>query len=176
MTSPVAQDPSAAESTTLDCRHLYRALAASVSVITARGDSGPQGMTASSVTAVSLTPPLMAVTLAPASQTLAALRTSGQFVINLLGEDQQAVSARFAGPRPGWARFAGLAVRDGEPPRLPDAIASAVCSVEWERVCGDRVLVLGRVQETTVHDGSPLLWHRSGYHGVRPAAGCSSRG
>jgi flavin reductase (DIM6/NTAB) family NADH-FMN oxidoreductase RutF len=176
VTSPVAEDPSAAEEALLDCRHLYRALAASVTVITAQGDSGPQGMTASSVTAVSLTPPLMAVTLAPHSQTLAALRTSGRFVINVLGEDQQALSARFAGPRPGWARFAGITIRDGELPKLVDALASAVCTVEWERACGDRVLVLGRVQETEVQEGSPLLWHGSGYHGLRPAAGCSSRG
>jgi flavin reductase (DIM6/NTAB) family NADH-FMN oxidoreductase RutF len=176
VTSSVAEDPPVAGSILLDCRHLYRALAASVSVITAQGDRGPQGMTASSVTAVSLTPPLMAVTLAPHSQTLSALRTSGRFVINVLGEDQQALSARFAVPRPGWARFAGISVRDGEPPRLLDAFASAVCSVEWERVCGDRVLVLGRVQETEVLDGSPLLWHGSGYHGLRPVAGCSSRG
>jgi flavin reductase (DIM6/NTAB) family NADH-FMN oxidoreductase RutF len=175
VSSQVADDPPH-DAALLDCRDLYRVLVASVSVITAQGDSGPQGMTASSVTAVSLRPPLMAVTLAPHSQTLAALRTSGRFVINVLGEDQHALSARFACPRPGWARFAGISVADGEPPRLLDAIAAAVCSVEWERVCGDRVLVLGRVQQTEIQDGSPLLWHGSGYHGLRPIARCSSRG
>ncbi|MDN5770846.1 MAG: flavin reductase family protein [Microlunatus sp.] len=152
----------------LDCRPLYRTLAASVCVITGRGESGPVGMTASSVTAVSLAPPLLAVTLAPTSPTLGALRKTGQFVVNVLADDQRALSARFGGGRPGWARFSGISLPVAEPPRLADALAHALCSVEWERCCGDRVLVIGRVRRSEVSDRTPLLWHRSGYHALRP--------
>lgn len=152
----------------LDCRPLYRTLAASVSVITARGAAGPLGMTASSVTAVSLDPPLMAVTLAPGSQTLTAVRLTGRFAVNVLGEEHQSLSTRFAGQRPAWARFAGIPLLDGDLPMLADAVAVAVCTVEWERDCGDRIMVVGRVREAEVSDGAPLLWHGSAYHGVRP--------
>jgi 3-hydroxy-9,10-secoandrosta-1,3,5(10)-triene-9,17-dione monooxygenase reductase component len=155
--------------TALDCRPLYRALASSVTVITACGASGPQGMTASSVTAVSMEPPLMALTFAPGSQTLAAVRLTGRFAINVLGENQQAISTRFAGQRPSWARFAGVDLGDDELPVITDAAAVAVCTLEWERGCGDRVLVVGRVQRAEVNGRAPLLWHRSSYHGLHPA-------
>lgn len=159
-----------------DCRPLYRALAASVSVITAAGETGPVGMTASSVTAVSLTPPLLTVTLAPGSATLAAIERTRQFAVNLLGEDHQAVADRFAGRRPGWARFAGVARRDDDLPLLTDAIAAAVCDLEWLRGCGDRVLVLGRVARCEVRAGVPLLWHASAYHGLHPTSAGVGRG
>ena len=154
----------------LDCRPLYRALASSVTVITACGASEPLGMTASSVTAVSMEPPLMAVTFGPGSRTLTAVRLTGRFAINVLGENQQAVSARFAGQRPSWARFAGVDLCDDELPVLTDAVAVAVCTLEWERGCGDRVLVVGRVQRAEVSGRAPLLWHRSSYHGLHPLA------
>lgn len=152
-----------------DCRPLYRSLAASVSVITAAGETGPVGMTASSVTAVSLTPPLLSVTLAPGSATLAAIERTGRFAVNLLGEEHQAVADRFAGRRPAWARFAGVARRDEGLPLLTDAIAWAGCDLEWLRGCGDRVLVLGRIGRCEVRGGAPLLWHASAYHGLHPA-------
>lgn len=169
MTSPAgARSESLLTTPEVDCRPLYRSLAASVSVITARGPAGPLGMTASSVTAVSLDPPLMAVTLAPGSQTLTAVRLTGRFAVNVLGEEHQALSTRFAGQRPAWARFAGVPLLVGDVPLLADAVAVAVCTVEWERGCGDRILVVGRVREAEVGDGPPLLWHRSAYHGARP--------
>lgn len=151
-----------------DPRRLYRSLAAAVSVVTVGGPDGPIGMTASSVTAVSLSPPLLAVTLRPDSQTLAALRASGGFGINVLGEHQQALSARFAGSRPGWARSAGVHwEHDAAVPLLADVVAVAVCTLDWDRVCGDRVLVVGRIEQTRVHDGArPLVWHGSAYHGL----------
>lgn len=170
-----AEEQATAAATGPDCRPLYRALAASVSVVTACGESGPVGMTASSVTAVSLTPPLLAVTLAPGSATLAAIERTGRFAVNVLGEDHQAVSDRFAGRRPGWARFAGVARLDGDLPLLADAIAAAVCDVEWLRECGDRVLVIGRVGDCDVRGGAPLLWHDSGYHGLHPAPAGAGR-
>lgn len=160
----------------LDCRPLYRSLAASVSVVTVAGDAGPLGMTASSVTAVSLDPPLMAVTLGPESPTLAAIRRTGWFGISVLAEDQQAIAARFAGGRPRWARFVGVSVLPGELPLLADAAARAICSVEWERPCGDRMLLLGRVREAQVSERLPLLWHRSGYHGLQPLPGTTGHG
>lgn len=175
MTGAAGAEEQATAAAGPDCRALYRALAASVSVVTACGETGPVGMTASSVTAVSLAPPLLAVTLAPGSATLAAIERTARFAVNVLGEEHQAVSDRFAGRRPGWARFAGVARLDGDLPLLADAIAAAVCDVEWLRGCGDRVLVVGRVGGCDVRGGAPLLWHDSGYHGLRAAPAGTGR-
>ena len=66
------------------CLDVYRRLTAGVSVVTALGDDGPCGMTASSVTSVSLRPPLLLVSLAESSRTLAAIRSRRAFGVHLL--------------------------------------------------------------------------------------------
>lgn len=153
------------------CKRLYRSLAAGVAVITADGPYGPVGMTVSSVMAVSLTPPLLLVSLAKTSGTLAALRESGRFAVNLLGDGQQAIAARFATGRPAWVKFAGVRLVDSGtgPPIIGGVLAAAVCELGWVRPAGDHTLVLGQIGGVELGGGRPLVWHASGYHGVHPA-------
>ena len=151
-------------------RDLYRTLAASVAVVTADTAAGPTGMTASSVMAVSLDPPLLVVSLAHGSGTLAAIRRRRWFAVNLLAEDQRPIAARFAQGRPGWVKFSGVDLAAGSPPVLDAALAGAVCHLEWTRRCGDHTLVLGRIVRHWSGPGSPLIWHRSDYHRVAPGA------
>lgn len=151
-------------------KQLYRSLAAGVAVVTTDGPYGPAGMTVSSIMAVSLTPPLLLVSLAKASGTLAALRESGRFAVNLLGDGQQAIAARFATGRPAWVKFAGVRLVDSGtgPPVIDRVLAAATCEVVWVRPAGDHTLVLGQITEVAHGAGRPLVWHASGYHGVHP--------
>lgn len=149
-------------------KSLYRRLAASVSVITAHGDRGPEGMTASSVMAVSVVPPLLLVSLRHTSSTLAAIRASQQFAVNLLTDAQHELAVRFATPRPGWVTFGGIELHSSQPPVLADVLAVAVCALSRVCVAGDHTLVVGEVHSAQVNAGLPLVWHDSDYHQVRP--------
>lgn len=151
-------------------KELYRALASSVAVVTAEAGHGPLGMTASSLMAVSLDPPLILVSLGHSSGTLAAIRRSRRFAVNLLTEDQRQLAARFAVARPAWVRFSGVDLAEESPPVLADVLAAAACTVLWLRRCGDHSVVLGRIDRHWVGDGAPLVWHQSDYHRVAQGA------
>ena len=146
------------------CRDLYRSLVAGVGLVTAAGPSGPVGMTASSILAVSVTPPLLLVSLANSSRTLAALGRAKRFAVNLLQAEQRHLAERFAGGRPAWARFAELDLVDADPPVLAGAFSSAVCDLEWSSRVGDHTLVVGGITAVRIGVGQPLVWHGSGYH------------
>lgn len=140
------------------CLDLYRRLAAGVSVVTALGPDGPTAMTASSVTSVSLRPPLLLVSLAAHSQTLAAIRCRRSFGVHLLRDDQQDLAERFA--RQGPRRLAPEAERRVlGVPNLPDVLAWSVCLLQGVHEYGDHTLVIGRVAAAHTGGGRPLLWH-----------------
>lgn len=140
------------------CLELYSRLAAGVAIVTARGAGGPVGMTASSVTSVSLRPPLLLVALASGSRTLEAVRTRRALAVHLLRADQRDLAERFASREP--HRFAGLEAREVlGVPVLPDVLAWAVCGLPELRPYGDHVVVVARVAATDVAGGRPLIWH-----------------
>jgi flavin reductase (DIM6/NTAB) family NADH-FMN oxidoreductase RutF len=139
------------------CLGLYRRLAAGVSVVTALGDDGPTAMTASSVTSVSLRPPLLLVSLAERSHTLAAIRSRRSFGVFLLREDQRGLAERFAhADRDAWE---GTGRRVFGVPTLPDALAWSVCLLQDVHHHGDHILAIGRVVAAHASSGRPLLWH-----------------
>lgn len=142
------------------CLNLYRRLASGVSVVTALGPDGLTGMTASSVTSVSLGPPMLLVSLTNQSRTLAAIKARRSFAVHLLRSDQHGLAAQFAGPAevdpPGHRIVLGV-------PVLPDVLAWSVCLLEAEHVYGDHTLVIGAVAAAQVGIGRPLLWHDRAY-------------
>jgi len=172
---PDSSDPGTAE-----VKDFYRRLASGVAVVTSSGSTGATGMTASSVVAVSLAPALLLVSLTNRSSTLAAIRESRRFAVNLLARDQEHLATRFASGRPGWVKFGGIPLRnptptprpvdagtmDADPPVLGGALATVVCDVGWVRMAGDHTLVLGEIAATVQGSGDPLIWYESGYHGL----------
>ncbi|MDQ1586403.1 MAG: hypothetical protein QOJ90_1409 [Actinomycetota bacterium] len=144
------------------CLNLYRRLASGVSVVTALGEDGLTGLTASSVTSVSLDPPLLLVSIAHGSRTLAAIRARRAFAVHLLRSDQQELAGHFAGPaRPGATQPDHRIVLGA--PVLPDALAWTVCLLEAEHEYGDHTLVIGAVAAAQVGIGRPLVWHDRAY-------------
>ena len=83
-----------------DVRELRNALATfatGVTVVTTRDDGGsPQGFTANSFTSVSLNPPLILVCIARSANCFPIFSVCKQFAVNILHEEQRAVSDVFA--------------------------------------------------------------------------------
>ena len=86
-------------SATLDARELRRLMASwatGVAVVTSRDGSGPRGATTNALTSLSLDPLLVLVALDHGSNTLAAVRNTGRFCINVLAAGQEEIARRFA--------------------------------------------------------------------------------
>jgi flavin reductase (DIM6/NTAB) family NADH-FMN oxidoreductase RutF len=164
MSAEPAPRPSSAALEPERCRELFRTLVAGVGIVTADAGSGPIGLTASTIVAVSLDPPLLLVSLANESSTLAELRAASTFAVNLLRGDQQQLADRFASRRAAWAKFADVELSATHPPVLDAALAAATCELVWCRQTGDHTLVLGSIRGVTAGGGRPLVWHGSAYH------------
>ncbi|MGK8520153.1 flavin reductase family protein [Nocardia asteroides] len=140
------------------CLQLYRKLAAGVAILSAEAPSGPVGLTASTVTSLSLNPPLLLAGLAVGSYTLAAIERSRTFGVQLLTEQQADMAADFASAT--GSRFDSHDHRYlFGVPVLRDTLAWSVCFLTDARRYGDHVLIVGEVAAVGVADGQPLIWH-----------------
>ena len=92
----------------VDFRRLMGFWATGVSVITAQGDEGPAGATANALSSLSLEPPLALVCFDLSSRTLAAVRESERFGINMLSAGQEDVSRLFATKKSQEEKFAEI--------------------------------------------------------------------
>jgi 3-hydroxy-9,10-secoandrosta-1,3,5(10)-triene-9,17-dione monooxygenase reductase component len=149
----------------VDFRRLMGFWATGVSVITAQGDEGPAGATANALSSLSLEPPLALVCFDLSSRTLAAVRESERFGINMLSVGQEEVSRLFATKRSQEEKFAeiGHHLVQGVPV-IDDCLAYLVCSLDSELRRGDHVIAIGQVLESGVdEDAAPLLFYRSEY-------------
>lgn len=144
-------------------RHVVGHLASGVTIITTQTEQGLYGMTASSVTSLSLDPPMMLACLNKAVPTSGAVSQAGGYVINVLGQGSEHLAAQFAAPSPD--KFAGVAVHLGALglPMLSDALAHIECRVVEEVVGGTHTIFLGAVEQAGAHDGRPLTYFRGGF-------------
>jgi 3-hydroxy-9,10-secoandrosta-1,3,5(10)-triene-9,17-dione monooxygenase reductase component len=155
----------------IDARQFRNTLgmfATGVAVVVARAGEEAWGMTVNAVSSLSLDP--MLVLFCPGKHTRFA-RHLGEitgFTINVLREDQEALSTYFAG---GW--------RQPEPPpyrfvpshcglRLEGSLASIDCEMERSTEIGDHWLVVGRVVDVRIGipPHRPLLFFAGEYHHI----------
>jgi len=146
------------------CLRLYRMLAAGVTIVTSRAGRDPVGLTASSVTSVSLRPPMLLVCVAAGSATLAAIRTQRAFAVHLLREEQAATADVFSRPGHDPQRFLDRTYRDVlGVPVLTDVLAWSVCFLAGESRYGDHCVAVGQVMVAHRGSGRPLIWHDRRY-------------
>jgi flavin reductase (DIM6/NTAB) family NADH-FMN oxidoreductase RutF len=123
-----------------------------VCVVTVSDDGEPHGLTVNAFTAVSLEPPLVLVSIAKRARGHELL-VGAEFVVNVLGAEQETVARHFSGdPHPAAVRWA----QGEQPPRLEDALATFVCRPWRSYAGGDHTLFLGQVVELDYRDGDAL--------------------
>jgi len=152
-------------------RHALGHFATGVTVVTSRArDGAPVGTTASAVSALSLSPPLLLVCLDRSSQTLAAIRSHGAFAINVLAEAQEHLSANFArrGAAAAWEDVAYHLSPAGSP-RLDEVLAVLDCRLERCLDGGDHEIVVGILValQRNAEDLRPLVHYRGSYASLR---------
>ncbi|MCW7941572.1 flavin reductase [Streptomyces hygroscopicus] len=150
-------------------RSVFRRHAAGVAVITAQGGGGPVGFTATSLTSVSVEPPLVSFGIGVGASSWPVVSEAGHVGVHILGEHQEALAGTFA--RSGADRF-GASTRWREGPEgvpvLDDVLAWLVCRVVARVPAGDHRIVLA---EVVLGDpsgtGRPLLYHQGRFNGLR---------
>jgi flavin reductase (DIM6/NTAB) family NADH-FMN oxidoreductase RutF len=158
--------------TPTEFRTALRNFAAGVTVVTTRdGDGHPSGLTASAFTSVSLDPPLVLVCVDHAATAHPAFRAHGWFAVNVLRQEQEGISRRFAAS--GGDKFDGVPCHEGETglPLIDGALATLECRVVETYEAGDHTIFVGAVEAASVSGGRPLVYFHGGYHGLSPDAG-----
>ncbi len=146
-------------------RRVMGLFATGVTVVTAASEEGVHGMTANAVMSVSLDPLLVCVSVDRRARLNRFLDASRGFAINILADDQQALSQFFAGLWQGPAPEYQVEAWVGGP-RLRGCLASIGCAVDAVLDGGDHRLFVGRVLAVHRGDGhpSPLLFFGGRYH------------
>ncbi|GEL19621.1 flavin reductase family protein [Pseudonocardia asaccharolytica] len=135
-----------------------------VVVITAHGGARPVGFTCQSFASLSLDPPLVSFCPARTSTTWPKIREIGRFCVNVLAEDHQHHSLRFA--RSGVDKFAGVEWQPAPSgaPILEGVSAWIDCSLWQEYDGGDHTIAVGHVHDLgAAPDRLPLLFYRGRY-------------
>lgn len=148
-------------------RNAFGAFATGVTVVTGCAADGTRvGLTANSLTSVSLDPPLLLFCPALAASALPALKATARFVVNILAVDQRDVANAFT--KKGIDRFAGATWDDWDGlPVLQGALANFACSFFAEHDGGDHAVVIGRVERLRMlPDSDPLLYFKGAYRQV----------
>jgi len=135
----------------------------------------PAGITVNALSSVSLEPPLVMIALDRSRFITPMVRLRGRYAVNVLGEDQQALSDCFAHApvSPGREDFCGASWHAGPTglPLLDGAIATLECTVVQTFSAGDHDLFIGRVDSLAAAGGGddagdgpvPLLYFRRRY-------------
>ena len=136
-----------------------------VSVLDAAG--GPRGMTISSLTSVSLAPPLLLYGLDRGAVNFLSFAEAKAFAVNILSRDQEALSNRFADPgRPDWPDLPWRHLRSGAP-GLESATLIIDCRRERIVEIADHLVIFGQALEVEGEGPDmPLLHHAGRYRGL----------
>jgi len=151
-------------------RSVMGAFATGVAIITTEWKGELFGATVNSLTSVSLSPCMLLFCMNNGSTTGTAIRKRNLFTVNVLGQHQFELSARFT--KSGKERFADLALdfsADGLP-LLRGAAAQLCCRVAAIHKGGDHDIILGEVlsgEELACH---PLVFHKGAYGSFQRAS------
>lgn len=137
-----------------------------VTIVTATDpDNGePCGLTANAVASVSLDPPLVLVCVDHTAESHDRILAAGVFAVNVLSEDQERLSRRFAT----WntpEKFGGIPFHRSATgaPILDAALAWVECRIWATYPGGDHTIMVGEAVAGDAREGSPLIYYRSGY-------------
>jgi flavin reductase (DIM6/NTAB) family NADH-FMN oxidoreductase RutF len=134
--------------------------ATGVAIVTTAEGEEIHGMTANAFLSVSLTPPLVLISLGRCRMAEMLPRT-GRYGVSVLSREQKHFAGHFAGQRrsmrePSFVWCSGF-------PMLAGAIAHLGCRVVDAHEAGDHVLWIGAVEYLAQDEGEPLLFYTGSF-------------
>ena len=139
--------------------------------------NGYLGATISSFSSVSLDPPLILFSIGRHSKAFAAWQSVDSFAVNILTENQSAISTRFA--RALTDKWDGVSVCPGlgGVPLLSDALAWIECRSYAKYDGGDHLIIVGEVLSLSARSGAgtrPLVFFGGKYRKLDVSPGIST--
>jgi len=147
----------------MEFRHAMGHFATGVSIITTRdGEDRPYGITVSSFSSLSLSPPLVQWSIKDESYSLPIFSAATHFAVNLLACGQEEASRTFCKP---VDRFATVEWEEGynRLPLIRGSLAWIECLREDILEGGDHRIVIGQVLRVRTFDELPLVHWRGRY-------------
>jgi flavin reductase (DIM6/NTAB) family NADH-FMN oxidoreductase RutF len=141
--------------------------ASGVTIVTTRDNENRlHGITVSAFCSVSMDPPLILVCIDKQAGSHQAFEQSDAFVVNILREDQQYLSDRFASHLPD--KFEGVKYRAGleNLPVLEDVLVNLECRLVNAHDNGDHTIYVGEIVISTVTEGKPLIYFQGNYRKI----------
>lgn len=133
-----------------DLRAAFRVRPEGVTIVTTLDEYGNQwGFTATSVTSVSLDPPMLLVCVANRSGALGPLTSGAGFIVHLLAGDQAELARRFATPLEDKFDQASYGFAPSGCAKLSGALVSLECVPHAAHPAGDHTIVVGQVLDIT---------------------------
>ncbi len=146
-------------------RNAMGCFATGVTVAAAMAQDGqPAGVTVSSFTSVSLTPPLVLFCLDKQTSCLEVFKKASHFALNVLTDGQRDLSNRFASKiADKWSGIAYHKTPSGQP-ALPECLAVYDCQREAVHEMGDHLVFVGRIVHLACDENRrPLVYFRGNY-------------
>src|SRR5579864_7644583 len=149
-------------------RRAMGSFATGVTIITVDLDGEVHGMTANAFASVSLDPMLVLVCVDHSTRTHAHLHAKKRFGINVLGQEQRAISEYYARPERNHDRAEAEAGAKFDrttqgTPILHGSLAYLECRLHSAQVAGDHTIFIAEVEDVVVSKGDPLLFFRGEY-------------
>lgn len=154
--------------TQAEFRKAMGGFATGVTIITVDLEGEVHGMTANAFASVSLDPLLVLVCVDHTTRTHAHLHSKKRFGINVLCEDQRAISEYYANPDRDHLRAEAEAgarfdrTQHGTP-ILHGSLAYLECKLHSAQDAGDHTVFIAEVEDVVVGEGQPLLFFRGKY-------------
>lgn len=140
-----------------------RTFSSGVTVVTLKDGETLHGITVSAFSSLSLDPPLVLVCVDKSAVAHDSFARAGKFVVNILAEDQESVSNRFASRAAD--KFETSTWHDGVLglPVIDGALGVVECVLHDSLPGGDHTIFVGRVVASQAVEGQPLLYGQGGY-------------
>jgi len=146
-----------------------RQLAAAVTIVTTEHEGQRCGLTATAVCSLSADPPTLLVCVNRSAAAHDRIKLGRRFCVNVLSDEDAALSRRFAGLEKGEARFTAGVWRTAVTgaPVLDHALASFDCELIEQVEAGTHTIFIGRVHAVETRPGRrPLLYADGDYSGL----------
>ncbi len=147
-----------------DFRDALRHWASGVTVVTTKDRAGHlHGITVSAFSSLSLRPPLVLVCIEKNTGSHHAFVEGGWFVVNILRDNQEFVSRRFASHLSD--KFTDIETTKGVNgiPIISGALANLECRIVLSYEGGDHTIFVGAVEDSIVRHGKPLVYFDGDY-------------
>jgi flavin reductase (DIM6/NTAB) family NADH-FMN oxidoreductase RutF len=147
----------------MEQRRIMGCFATGVTVVTTRHEGQLCGMTANAVASLSLDPPLVLVAVDKRNQMHGSLTQGKCFAMNVLTDEQEAVSRQFAAPGP--KDFSNLKLTEAETgaPILAEGLAFVDCYLTDIFPGGDHDIFVGEIVAGNANEGRPLIFYGGNY-------------